>query len=138
MIILLVPLFLLMCAHSFGNAALFALQGTASATINVEVFLNSYSNPSSDDCDGGNCDGFFGTCDNIFAFCVGHVGSTVCLDSVIGGIVEDDSFTFTPARVAALGISNPLVFTDLDTSVRMYETPNLILEVFCALHHFFA
>ena len=80
--------------------------------------LHTYSNPDSEECDGSNCDGFFGICDNIFTFCIGHVGSTVCLDSVIVGAVEDDFFTFTPALVAALGISNPLVFTDLDASVR--------------------
>lgn len=113
----------------------FSLQGVASATLNVEVRLHSYSNPTSEECDGGNCDGFFGTCDNHFTFCIGRVGSTSCLDLVIAEYGwEDDSITFTPAIVAELGLTNPLVFTGLDASVRMYETLlHPLLQNFCSL-----
>jgi hypothetical protein len=90
----------------------------SSATLTVEVDLISYRNPNSEDCNGGNCDGvYYGTCDNVFHFCLRVVGSQSCLASLGTNYVQDDSMTFSSYDLSRLGISNPLVFSSISTSV---------------------
>ncbi|CAI8026599.1 hypothetical protein GBAR_LOCUS15270 [Geodia barretti] len=89
----------------------------SSATLTVEVDLISYSNPTSEDCNGGNCEGvYYGTCDNVFLFCLRVVGSEFCLASLGTNYVQDDSMTFSSYDLSRLGISNPLVFSSISTS----------------------
>ena len=104
------------------------LQATASATLNVEVMLHSYSNPTSEDCDGGNCEGLIGTCDNVFTFCLRTVGGSSCLARITTDELENDDFTFTPTTLDALGISNPLVFSNIAVMVRIYTRTTDLFE----------
>ena len=86
----------------------------------MEVELIFYLNPTSDDCKGENCDETFGTCDNVFHFCLRVVGGVSCLASLGTNYVEDDSMTFSSHELSRLGISNPLVFSRISTSVRRF------------------
>ena len=93
-------------------------QTYSSATLTVEVDLISYHNPTSENCNGGNCEGvYYGTCDNVFHFCLRVVGSEFCLASLGTNYVQDDSMTFNSYDLSRLGISNPLVFSNISTSV---------------------
>ena len=83
----------------------------------MEVQLISYSNPDSEDCDGGNCEGFFGTCDNIFDFCLRAQGGFFCLASITTDDIEDDTLTFSTSELSILGISNPIQFNSIETEV---------------------
>lgn len=103
--------------HSTSVPLIF-LQASTTATLDVEVRLHSYSNPDSEDCLGLSCD-FGGNCDNIFFFCVGALTSQdICLSSVIhSNDIADDSFNFGISELIELGISNPLRFYEISTSV---------------------
>ena len=79
--------------------------------------LIRYSNPTSEDCDGGYCDEFPGPCENIFEFCLRTVGGSSCLSEISTDDIEDDIFTFGPSELDDLGISNPLQFTNIATTV---------------------
>ena len=89
----------------------------ASAKLNVEVMLHSYSNPTSEVCNGGNCDGLFGTCDNVFIFCLRIIRHSSCSGMTTTDDLEDDDFSFTPANIATLEIRNPLIFSNLTVTV---------------------
>ena len=99
------------------------LQGAASATLNVEVMLHSYTNPTSEDCNGGNCeDESDGICDNVFTFCLRTVGRSSCLATITTDELENmDIFTFTPTITNILDISNPLVFSNIEVTVRIHS-----------------
>ena len=92
-------------------------QAYSTARLTVQVRLISYSNPSSEDCDGGNCEGAFGTCDNIFEFCLRDVRGFSCLSVISTADIEDDMFAFGPSELSGLGISNPLEFSDIASIV---------------------
>ena len=92
-------------------------QAAATATLNVEVMLQSYINPTSEVCKGGNCDVLGGACDIIFTFCLRTVGSSSCLATTTTDDVVDDNFAFSSQIVNDLGINNPLVFSNLTVSV---------------------
>ena len=80
--------------------------------------LISYSNPSSEDCNGGNCEGVVGTCDNIFQFCLRAVGFFSCLSVITTDDIEEDMiFSFGSSELSDLGISNPLQFSNIATTV---------------------
>ena len=97
---------------------IFPVQTYSAATLTVEVKLISYRNPTSEDCNGGNCEGTTsGICDNIFYFCVRAVSNTSCLASVITNDVQDDSIAFSSYDLSRLGISNPLRFSSISTTV---------------------
>ena len=90
----------------------------------MEVRLESYSNPDHEHCDGGHCE-FFpslqGDCDNIFMFCVRVVGTTNCLAVTRSDFIEKDELTFNSAELSTLGISNPLLFSGIMSTVRSYD-----------------
>ena len=95
-----------------------SLQAYSTARLNIEVRLISYNNPDSEDCDGGNCESVpIGTCDNIFEFCLRPRGGGSCLLTLTSDVIEDDSIIFTSAEPSELGLSNPLQFPDILTSV---------------------
>ena len=83
-------------------------------TITLEVSLVRYSNPTSEDCDGGNCEGLIGTCDNIFTFCLQETSSSSCEHGrITTSDIESDSFLFSSSSVLRdLGLSsNVITFT---------------------------
>ena len=84
----------------------------------------SYNNPTSEDCDGGNCEGVpGGTCDNRFIFCVRERGSSVCLVTVSSNDdIESDSLTFTPSELSDLDLANPVVFNSVPVEVSPVTT----------------
>ena len=86
------------------------------AQVDVEVYLESYSNPDHDDCDGGHCETFDNVCDNIFEFCLREVGSSSCLATITTEDIPQDEFMFGDDELEVLGISNPLQFPDISTS----------------------
>ena len=82
--------------------------------------LVSYNNPTSEDCDGGHCEGSFITgrnCDNVFDFCLRPRGGGSCLLNITSNEIDEDTITFTPSQLSQLGLSNPLLFPDILTSV---------------------
>ena len=96
------------------------LQACSTATLNVEVMLMSYNNPDSEDCDGDPCDGSSdagGMCSNIFEFCLLTRGGGSCLLTLTSNEISEDTITFT-SELSQLGLSNPLPFPDILTSVR--------------------
>ena len=98
------------------------IQNYSLARLDIEVRLDSYSNPSSEDCDSLPCD-IVGprTCDNEFNFCLAQRGTDVCSSNIItSGILSDDSFTFGALELSQLSISNPLLFSDVSTTVSVY------------------
>ena len=103
----------------------FPPQAVASATLNVEVTLVSYSNPTSQDCRDCHCEASCqastgsGTCDNVFSFCLRNVGSPSCFTTIVTEEIHNDSFLFsTPEIINILGIANPLTYSGIRTSVR--------------------
>ena len=90
----------------------------------MEVRLHSYSNPQSRDCDGDTCDpDILGAeCDNIFLFCLRAAGSGSCLNMITTDEISEDTLSFSASQLSELGISNPLRFSDITTSVSMYST----------------
>ena len=100
------------------------LKAVARASLNVEAMLHSYSNPTSEDCDGGNCEGVSGTCDNVFTFCLQMIGSTSCIATTTTDDLENDIFMFNKVNADNLGIINPLVYSNLIVSVS-----NILLHV---------
>ena len=96
----------------------------------MEVRLHSYSNPQSRECDGDDCDDV-GGCDNIFEFCLRAAGSDFCLtDKIITGEISEDTLSFSASQLSELGISNPLRFSDITTSVSMYRCYIIIYYTF--------
>ena len=88
----------------------------------MEVRLHSYSNPLSRECDGDDCD-IIGECDNIFEFCLRAAGSGFCLTNTITtDEISEDTLSFSASQLSDLGISNPLRFSGITTSVSMYST----------------
>ena len=86
--------------------------------IDLQVSLQSYSNPNHLDCGGNHCEGFGSTglshCDNRFEFCLRTTTSSSCLSSTqSAGNVEDDSFVFSLAIRSQLGLSDPIVFANI-------------------------
>ncbi|XP_033111995.1 delta-like protein C [Anneissia japonica] len=88
----------------------------------VEIKFVSYINPTSEDYNGGCCDGVFGNCgnkcDNRFYFCLDTPGSSSDFDQCpLGSInmgevyANNDDFTFPVGAGAAGGIDNPYIFT---------------------------
>lgn len=108
------------------------LQVYCKAAIIVEVRLNSYSNPFSRDCDGDSCDPV-GDCDNIFEFCLRSAGTSFCLTNTITtDDISEDSISFTPSQLSDLGISNPLSFPDITTSVSiLHMTMQVNAKMIC-------
>ena len=98
------------------------LQAYSTAVITVEVRLHSYSNPQSRECDGDDCD-IIGECDNIFEFCLRSAGSGVCLTNTITtNEISEDILSFSVSQLSDLGITNPLRFSGITTSVSIYST----------------
>ena len=91
------------------------------AELEVQVKLLSYSNTRQLTCEPGNCgDGGLileGACDNMFEFCVREVGTTSCLASKETSDISSDELTFSSSELDILGISNPVVFSNLPQSV---------------------
>ena len=82
--------------------------------------LESYNNPNSEDCEGDHCDGSSiagGMCENIFEFCLRSRGGGSCLVILTSNEISEDTITFTPSQLSQLGLSNPLLFSDISTSV---------------------
>lgn len=93
----------------------------------MEVRLHSYSNPNSRECDGDDCD-LAGECDNIFEFCLRAVGSSVCLpNKITTNELSEDTLSFSESELSDLGISNPLRFPGITTSVSMYSTLDVVV-----------
>ena len=103
--------------------------------LRVDLDLVSYSNPTSEDCDGGNCEGVLGgTCDNRFSFCVREVGSFLCLVTLTStSDIEDDSFTFSTAELGDLGLGNPMRFNSVQAAVSFTSSYHST-AYYCALH----
>ena len=100
---------------------IYSLQAYSTARLNVEVMLISYNNSDSEDCDGDPCDGSSdagGMCGNIFEFCLRPRGGGSCLLTLTSNEISEDRITFTPSELSQLGLSNPLLFPDISTSVR--------------------
>ena len=82
--------------------------------------LLSYSNTGKLTCDDDCTDGVSiteGACDNMFEFCVREVGTTSCLASKETGDISSDELTFSSSELDTLGVSNPVVFSNLPRSV---------------------
>ena len=60
------------------------------------------------------------TCDNFFEFCLHAVGRFPCLSEITTDDIEDDEFEFGPSEISVLGISNPLQFSTIVTTVSSY------------------
>jgi hypothetical protein len=91
---------------------------STTALLRIEVELVSYNNPTSEVCEGGNCEGAFGTCDNHFSLCVREVGTSLCLVTLSSiNDIEDDSLTFSISELDELGLGNPLRFNSVRTTV---------------------
>lgn len=94
-------------------------------TINLDVSLGMYVNPTSEDCDGGNCEAVIdGVCDNVFMFCLQEVNSAAspCNHGRIStNDIESDSFSFTATSVLnMLGLSSNIVsFMEVVPTVSM-------------------
>ena len=85
--------------------------------------LESYNNPTSEECIGGHCEGSSitgGDCDNIFEFCLRPRGGGSCLQTITSNEISEDRITFTPSQLSQLGLSNPLLFSEISTSVSDY------------------
>ena len=96
----------------------------------MEVHLVSYRNSTGADCSGVYCDGSYRTCDNIFNFCLRAVGNDSCLANVTTNAVQDDSMTFSSYDLSRLGISNPLVFSSIDTNVSCFICMHTIQHLY--------
>ena len=99
--------------------------------------LNSYSNSDNEYCNGGHCESFpsvEGPCDNEFMFCLRVVGSTSCLTPAITSeYLEANEIMFTEDDLATLGISNPLQFFGIATTVCLSPYHILLYFVVVAL-----
>ena len=91
------------------------LQSPSLATLTVNVLLVSYNNPTSHECDSGSC---FGDCDNEFQFCLRRSGTLSCLATITTDELAEDFISFSASDLSTLGISNPLTFSSISTSVR--------------------
>ena len=91
------------------------------ATVDLEITLVRYRNPSSLACNGGDCDLFSGTCDNLFTFCLRAAGTSACTYEVSStdGITDDD-FLFTSSILSQIGLSNPTEFRNIAPTVSNY------------------
>ena len=97
------------------------LQTYSTARLNVEVRLEFYNNPNSQNCDGDLCDDSSDAgemCDNIFEFCLRPRGGGSCILTLTSNEISEDTIVFTPSQPAQLGLSNPLLFPDISNSVR--------------------
>lgn len=106
----------------------------STATLDVEVRLHSYSNPTHEDCSGLPCD-IDGSCDNMFEFCVGvntPQGFRCFSPKRISDVISDDVLTFNESALIELGVSNPLSFYDISTSVSNWTT---LLHGICKCEH---
>ena len=97
----------------------------------MQVLLETYRNPTSEDCDGCNCEVLnsdinifchppLGTCDNIFTFCLRIADTSQCTfgSPFTSAIYENDDFSFTSRNVLRqLQISNPLTFSSIPAGV---------------------
>ena len=113
------------CLALWIQRAQSTLQAAATASFNVEVMLHSYSNPTHGYCGGQHCEGLLGQfllgdCDNAFTFCLRRstAGNSSCISSTSTSVVHNnDDFTFTSDILNTLGITNPLVFSNLFVTV---------------------
>lgn len=100
-------------------------QAMCAVALDVEVRLESYSNPDTKECGGGHCETFptlEGICDHMFSFCVRAVGSEDCLTSTITSqYIQKDRLTFSQDELNTLGISNPLHFSGITSTVNHYR-----------------
>ena len=105
----------------------------------MEVQLISYHNPTSEDCNGGNCEGTLsGICDNKFSFCLRPVeNGASCLATISTNHVSDDSITFDSSDLSRLGIRNPLVFTSISTAVSVFFTHILLFRGKLIFHAYY-
>jgi len=118
------------------------LQAAATATFNVEVMLHSYSNPTHGYCGGQHCEGllgqfFLGVCDNAFTFCLRRstAGNSSCVSSTSTSVVpNNDDFTFTSDILNTLGITNPLVFSNLLVMVSYLVDTDVYSLYSCPIH----
>lgn len=102
----------------------------------LQVLLETYQNPTSEDCDGCNCellnsfcDSLFGRspCDNRFTFCLQRADALTSSQCTYGTItsandLEDDSFSFSNSITSQLGLINPLSFTPIPSGVSLKWT----------------
>ena len=95
------------------------IQVGTEATLDLEISLVRYSNPNSEDCDGGNCESStLGTCDNLFTFCLRTSGTSACSYEISStNDIEDDDFSFTSSVLSQIGLSNPIGFRSIAPTV---------------------
>lgn len=100
---------------TYHRSVLTLLQDLAVGGIVLRVQLHSYRNPSHLDTEGDRCDSLgTRTCENKFKFCLTRSSSTTCLYRIApSSYYADDDFTFTSSVISQLGITNPLVFTNV-------------------------
>ena len=118
------------------------LQAAATASFNVEMMLHSYSNPTHGYCGGQHCEGllgqfFLGDCDNAFTFCLRRstAGNSSCVSSTSTSVVRNnDDFTFTSDILNTLGITNPLVFSNLLVTVSYLVDTDIYSLYSCPIH----
>ena len=103
--------------HKHLSFVLIYMQDLAVGEFVLRVRLHSYRNPLHHDTEGDQCDsGIFDTrvCENMFEFCLMRRSSSNCLHRVASSsYYADDDFAFTSSIFSALGIANPLVFTNV-------------------------
>ena len=83
-------------------------------SVNLEVSLVSYSNPSNNACNGGHCEAGLGECDTYYYL------QLVTKDSSTPLYKETNNYTgkvflSVPTRV---GIAEPMTFSNLNPTVR--------------------